>query len=100
MVEAKGNGASGLHKTVDKNIESYSKTAHQAVDRAAAAAERVAESLGEKIDTLGEKRDELMELPQSWLEGARDYVREHPFQAVGVAVAAGYILSMMMRSRR
>jgi ElaB/YqjD/DUF883 family membrane-anchored ribosome-binding protein len=26
-------------------------------------------------------------------------VREHPFQAVGVALAAGYVLSMLMRSR-
>jgi ElaB/YqjD/DUF883 family membrane-anchored ribosome-binding protein len=84
---------------MDKQIEGYSKSAHQAVDRAAEAAGRVAERLGEKIDSLQDKREELMEMPAGWLEGARDYVREKPFQALGIAIAAGYILSMLMRSK-
>ena len=55
--------------------------------------------LGDGLDSLQAKREELMELPETWLEGARDYVREHPFQALGIALAAGYVLSMMMRSK-
>src|SRR4051812_46394956 len=97
-MEAKGNGA-GAQKAVNDRIENYSKSAHQAVDRAADLAGRVAGGLGEKIDSIDEKREQLMELPETWLEGARDYVKEHPFQTVAIAVAAGYILSMMMRSR-
>ena len=38
-------------------------------------------------------------MPQDWLETARDYVRENPMQAVGMAVAAGYLLSILMRTR-
>ena len=88
---------SGMQKTVDKSIENYSRTAHDAVDRAAEAASSVASRLGERVDALSEKGSEIMELPQDWMDGARDYVREHPFQAVGIALAAGYLLSMMMR---
>ena len=33
------------------------------------------------------------------VEGAREYVREHPIAALGMALAAGYVLSMIMRSR-
>ncbi len=98
-MEAKGNGVSGVQRNVDKSIEAYSKTAHQAVDRAAEAASSVASRLGERVDALGEKGEELLEMKDTWIEGARDYVREHPVAALGIAVAAGYVFSMMMRSK-
>lgn len=98
-MEAKGNNVSGVQRNVDKSIDSYSKTAHQAVDRAAEAASAVASRLGERVDALSEKGDELLEMKDTWIEGGRDYVREHPYAALGIAVAAGYIFSMMMRSK-
>jgi ElaB/YqjD/DUF883 family membrane-anchored ribosome-binding protein len=36
---------------------------------------------------------------ETWIEDARDYVKEHPMAALGIALAAGYLLSMMTRSR-
>ena len=33
------------------------------------------------------------------MQTARDYIRERPFQAMGMALAAGYLLSILMRSR-
>jgi ElaB/YqjD/DUF883 family membrane-anchored ribosome-binding protein len=75
-----------------QTVDRLSQTAHQAVDRAASAASAYAER-------FGEKSEEFMQMPQDWLETARDYVRENPMQAVGMAVAAGYLLSILMRSR-
>ena len=98
-MEPKGTGNGGMQRTAEKGIEGYSKTAHQAVDRAAEAAASVAGRLGEHVETLGAKGDELLEMKDHWIEGARDYVKEHPFQALGIAAAAGYLLSMMMRSK-
>ena len=95
-MQAKGTNG-GVQKAADGRIESYSRSAHEAVDRAADAAGRVAERVGEKIEGLQDRRDELMELPETWMESARDYVKENPLQALGIALAAGYILSMMMR---
>jgi len=82
-----------------RNIERTGDRAHKMIDRATDAASSMAERLGEHVDTLAEKRDELMELPQNWYEGARDYVRDNPFAAVGIALAAGYLLHMITRSR-
>ena len=79
-------------RSTDKTVDRLSQSAHQAVDRAASAASAYAER-------FGEKSDELMQMPQDWLETARDYVRENPLQAVGMALAAGYLLSILMRSR-
>jgi ElaB/YqjD/DUF883 family membrane-anchored ribosome-binding protein len=38
-------------------------------------------------------------MKDNWVEGAREYVREHPIAALGMAAAAGYVLSMLMRGR-
>ena len=97
-MEAKNSG-NGVQRNVDKSIDSYSKTAHQAVDRAAEAAAAAAGRIGERVGALGEKGEELLEMKDQWIEGAMDYVREHPVKALGIAVAAGYLLSMMMRSK-
>ena len=62
----------------------------RAVDRAASAASAYAER-------FGDKGEELMQMPQDWLETAREYVRDNPLQAIGMAAAAGYLLSILMR---
>jgi ElaB/YqjD/DUF883 family membrane-anchored ribosome-binding protein len=98
-MEAKAGGTQKIQKGAEQGIENYSQGAHQAVDRAAEAAASMAGRLGEHAEALGAKREELYEMGDQMMETAREYVREHPFQAVGVAVAAGYLLSMMMRSK-
>lgn len=75
-----------------QTVDRLSQTAHQAVDRAASAAASYAER-------FGEKGEQWMQMPQDWLDTARDYVRENPLQAIGMAAAAGYLLSILMRSR-
>ena len=78
--------------STDQNIERAGGTAQQAIDRAA----ETASAYAERFD---EKAEEWLEMKDTWVEGAREYVREHPIAALGIAVAAGYILSMLMRSR-
>jgi ElaB/YqjD/DUF883 family membrane-anchored ribosome-binding protein len=75
-----------------QRLDNLSQTAHDTVDRATQAASQVAERWGEKAE-------ELMALQENWVEGARDYVKEHPFAALGIALAAGYLLSTLTRGR-
>ena len=79
-------------RNMDKNIDRLSQGAHQVVDRAASAASSVA-------SRVGEKGEEWLEMKDNWVEGARDYVREHPIAALGIAAAAGYLFSMISRWR-
>jgi ElaB/YqjD/DUF883 family membrane-anchored ribosome-binding protein len=67
-------------------------TAHETIDR-------VAETATAYAERFGEKAEEWLEMKDNWVEGAREYVREHPIAALGIAAAAGYVLSMLMRSR-
>jgi ElaB/YqjD/DUF883 family membrane-anchored ribosome-binding protein len=73
-------------------VERASTTAHDTIDRVSQTATAYAERFGEKAE-------EWLEMKDDWVEGAREYVREHPIAALGIAAAAGYVLSMLMRSR-
>jgi ElaB/YqjD/DUF883 family membrane-anchored ribosome-binding protein len=45
------------------------------------------------------KGDQLMNAQSKIIAGTRDYVQEHPAAALGIAVAAGYVLSRLLSSR-
>jgi ElaB/YqjD/DUF883 family membrane-anchored ribosome-binding protein len=77
-------------RSADTNVDRLSQTAHEAVDKAAS----VASSYAERFSTKGE---ELMQMQEDWVSTARDYVRENPLQALGIALAAGYLLHMITR---
>jgi ElaB/YqjD/DUF883 family membrane-anchored ribosome-binding protein len=75
-----------------QHVDRISQSAHEGVDRAAQAVSSVA-------DRMSEKYDELYAMQQDWVEAGREYVREHPVAAIGMALAAGYLLSILMRGR-
>ena len=70
--------------TQKQQLDRLAETAHGAIDRATQTAAQVAER-------FSEKGDELLEMKDDYLETARDYVKENPFMAVGIALAAGYL---------
>ncbi len=75
-----------------QQVDRLSQTAHDTVDRAAQTVSSVA-------DRMSEKYDEFYAMQEDWVEAGREYVKEHPVAAIGMALAAGYLLSMLMRSR-
>jgi len=77
-------------RNVETNVDRLSQSAHDAVDKAAS----VASSYAERFSTKGE---ELIQMQEDWVSTARDYVRENPLQALGIALAAGYLLHMITR---
>ena len=77
-------------RNVETNVDRLSQSAHDAVDKAAS----VASTYAERFSSKG---DELMQMQEDWVSTARDYVRENPLQALGIALAAGYLLHMITR---
>jgi ElaB/YqjD/DUF883 family membrane-anchored ribosome-binding protein len=72
----------------EDRIERMSQSAHDAIDKAASVASDYA-------GRVSAKSEEWMAMPQDWMDTARDYVREKPFQALGIALAAGYLLHLI-----
>jgi len=89
----------GVHGAIDKvsdaarpMVDRIASGAHQAVDKIASAA-------GQAAETLGVKGEQLKNAQAQAMEQARIYVRENPLAALGIAVAAGYLLSRLLRFR-
>ena len=67
-----------------QHIDKLSESAHSAVDRATQAAAQAAER-------FGAKGEEWLAMKDDYVEQAREYVKENPIMALGIALAAGYL---------
>jgi len=75
-------------ETVDKAASS----AHEAVDKIASATNQASEALSEKANQLKNTEHQLV-------ENCRTYVRDNPITSLGIAVAAGFLLSRLLSGR-
>ena len=74
-------------------------TAHDVGDKARAARARASESVEHARQRIEELETGLRERADQAADDASRYVREHPWQAVGIAVAAGVVLGVLLGRR-
>lgn len=84
------------HTVIDKAsdaarpmVDRVASGAHQAVDRIGSAA-------GQAAETLGAKGEQLMDAQSRAMEQCRGYVRDNPLASLGIAIAAGFVLSRLL----
>ncbi len=89
----------GAHKAIDKAsdaarpaVDRLASGAHQAVDKIAGAATQA-------VETLDLKSEQLKDAQTRLTENCREYVRDNPMTSLGIAVAAGFLLSRLLGSR-
>jgi ElaB/YqjD/DUF883 family membrane-anchored ribosome-binding protein len=82
-----------------ETIDKLSSTADEAAEKIASAAEeaakKIASATSQATEMLGEKGEQLKEIEEKLVEDARDYIREHPISSMGIALAAGFMLSQL-----
>jgi len=92
---AGGNGhaekARRAETTAHDTVDRAARGAHQTVDRLAEKAANAAAQMGEKGEYFNEQKDRVM-------SQTRTYVQTHPVAAIGIAVAAGFLLSRLLTS--
>lgn len=85
------------------SINRASDAARPAVDRIASSAHSAVDSIAEAAynaaDSLGAKGGNLKEMQTRLMEDCNNYVRENPMTSLGIAAAAGFLLSRMISSR-
>jgi ElaB/YqjD/DUF883 family membrane-anchored ribosome-binding protein len=94
------DGASAaVHQAVDRianaarpAVDRIALSAHQAVDRVAGATSAAAE-------TFALKKTQINTMGAELIDGSRSYVRTKPLVSIGIAVAAGFILSRLFGPR-
>lgn len=77
--------AQGVHQMIDRVAEK----AGPAVDRLRGNVSSATQAMHSGVDTLSG-------LPPRWVATSRACVRDHPLASVGVAVAAGVLLSRLL----
>jgi len=89
----------GAHKVIDK----VSDAARPVVERIAAGAhqtvDRIAGATGQAADAIGVTSGKLRNAQVRATEQCRGYIRDYPFTTLGVAIAAGFLLSRLWSSR-
>lgn len=90
---------SGAHKAIDR----ASETVHPAVDRMASGAhqtvDRIAGAASQAAGTFDLKSEQLMDAQARLTDNCRGYIQENPLASLGIAVAAGFLLSRLVSSR-
>jgi len=72
-----------------ENIDTASEFAHKTVDKIADAAK----------EAFGETGERLSDAEQKMLNDLRNFIHDNPITSVGIAVAAGVILSRLLVNR-
>jgi ElaB/YqjD/DUF883 family membrane-anchored ribosome-binding protein len=93
------NASVGAHEVIDK----ISDATRPAVDRVASGAQqavdKIASAASQTAGTLRARSRRLWSTKTQTMEQCRGYVRENPMTSLGVAVAAGFLLSRLWKSR-
>lgn len=85
---ARGNGQAETNTSA--TVDRIASGAHRAVDRMASAATSAA-------NHLNMSGEELLAAKDRWTQVCGTYVKDHPLTSLGIAVAAGFVLSRLIR---
>jgi len=89
--EEKINEPGDVEENIKETIDKASGYAHGAVDK-------IADMSYQAAEVIGEKGEQLRTAEQEMVEHYREYIRECPIKSVGIAVAAGFLLSRLLGS--
>jgi ElaB/YqjD/DUF883 family membrane-anchored ribosome-binding protein len=84
------NKQNGNGEALDERLDSIKASVKGLVDTG-----------GEKVEAIKTKvidvKDQAMERGNALLDGATDLIKAHPFKAIGIAFAAGYVGMRLFR---
>lgn len=93
------SAGAALHSTIDKvaeparsTVDRLSTAAHESVDKLASNASQV-------VDRFSDQTRRVSEAPARALDCSKSWVRDRPLEAVGAALALGFILGRLTSRR-
>lgn len=90
--------AAGVHEKIDHASEAARPAVDRAVSGAHEAVDSMANMASQAAETFDEKSAQFKEMQAKFMENATTYVQAHPMASLGIAMAAGFLLSKMMSS--
>ena len=88
----------GAHETIDKVADAARPAVERVADSAHGAVDSVANAATHAAETLSAKGDQIKHAQERVTDGLLEYMRAKPLTSLGIAVAAGFILSKVLGS--
>ena len=92
--------SAGVHEAVDKFSEAARPAADRLAARAQTAMDTLATGMSKATETMSATAEQLSELHERAVDGARTSIRARPLTVIGIAIAAGFLLSRFVGSRQ
>ena len=93
-------GGSAAHQVIDR----FSDAVHPAVSRATSGAHRLVDRIGSTTSRVAQQLEKtttrLKDREQRLVAASSSYAHEHPFKLAGIAIAAGFLISQVVSSRK
>ena len=101
------SAVSGAHQAIDQlsetahpAVSSVTSSAHKLLDRVVGSTTQMTDRLHETGARLKETGARIKEAELRMVDASTGYVREHPLKSVGIALAAGILVSSLVISRK
>jgi ElaB/YqjD/DUF883 family membrane-anchored ribosome-binding protein len=110
ILPTNGNGSGSWESTVEKTragaqqaIDKAADAVRPAVDKLAAGAQQamnqISDTTSQAASAISEKAGQLKDVQDKFLAQTRTHIREKPVQSLAIAVAAGFLLRQLLKSR-
>jgi ElaB/YqjD/DUF883 family membrane-anchored ribosome-binding protein len=73
-------------------IEKATNSAHETVNK-------MADVSNQAVDAISEKGEQLKKAEEQMMDNCRGYIHDNPITSLGIAVAAGFLLSRILSGR-
>jgi ElaB/YqjD/DUF883 family membrane-anchored ribosome-binding protein len=93
------DAAAGPHPVIERAPEAASTVVDRFASGTHRAVDKIADAAAQAVNTLGVKGEELKGAQVRVMDACRSSVREHPVTSLAIALAAGFVLSRLLRSR-
>jgi ElaB/YqjD/DUF883 family membrane-anchored ribosome-binding protein len=93
------NTSSSIHNAIDHTSDAIHPAVDQVVSGVHKAVDKLANVASQAADTLELKSGKIKEVQSRFNEGCRTQIRYKPLATLGVAVAAGFLVSWLLRQR-
>ncbi len=91
--------ADEMTRKADQGVDRLADKAHETVDRLSGKVQPAMNALSERasqaVDAVSQRADQWRDSGEAALETTRNYVRENPIAAIGIAAVAGLLLGRM-----
>lgn len=87
-----GDMAHRAEQTADRLADKAHETAERLSDRVQPTMDALSEKASHAVDRVAQRADQIRHTSETALESTRNYVRENPIAAIGIAAVAGLLL--------